>query len=111
MSDHLPYQVTVRFRSGRSTIKRGMLTWNAINDYVRGLAVVEPFPRSTVMTVKAAYGEERFSLRGGGNASIKMIKLTGVAHGLPANEAAPKPSKPVVASSDDPGFVPPRSTA
>lgn len=113
MSDHLPYTVTVRFRSGRPTVTHNLPSWNAINEYVRGLAAVAAFPLSTVLTVKASYGEEKFSLRGGGGEAVKLIKLTDKIAGLPENENLPdkKPSAPTVRPPDDPGFTPPRRTA
>ena len=74
----MTYEITVRYQSGKTTQRGKMGSWGDINDYIRGLGKPGSFPRGTVLTVRSeASGiEERFSVRGGGTESIKLVKLT-----------------------------------
>ena len=72
----MTYDVTIRYRSGRST-KKVFSSWGEINEFVRGLGK-EALPLSTVLTVRLNGATERYSVRGGGDIPVKLIRLATV---------------------------------
>lgn len=86
------YHVVVRFQSGATTQRREFPDWAGINAYIVGLGKLSVL-RGTVATVTAPGGaEQRYSVRGGGSETVKMVPLTNKLTMLPGNENPPEPS-------------------
>ena len=78
------FTVTVRYQTtNRETKSRSLPNWAAVNEYIVGLGKTGPFPRGTVATVVAPEGaSKRYSLRGGGPETVKMVALSESVHGV-----------------------------
>lgn len=97
------FKVTIRYRY-RQSVETDLPTWADINAYVRSLGKDGPVPLFTTMTVQQGEAKERFSIRGGGPATMKLIKLTTRISQILIEGGKTVSPRPLVLEPADPGL-------
>ena len=70
------YKVTVTGRPGFLIEREGLPTWDAVKEWLRGIAKVQAVQPGTVATVQAPEGASvRYSLKGGGAETLILRPL------------------------------------